>query len=372
MIKETLNDQHLVIFRTSCSVLNLKTYNCQELGLSKALNEKGLKVSLVLAGEKESTETFDGVQIFRLPFKAINQQLGLFLGYKKLLEKINPTLIQVHDMGLFMSFAVTRWAKSHGIPCFLIQGNYETTRKPFLKQFEICFNLLFGRYILQNVAGIGCKTKRASQYVKSYLNCETKVTHVGLDVSKFDNSVDREWKKDLGLQEKKVLLYVGAIEHRRNPFFLLEILSHLSNNYVLLIAGEGSLKQEVKKKIVEKGLTDRCFLLGKIPQNQLPSLYKSSDVFLLASNYEIYGMVVLEAMYFGVPVISSCTAGSESLIIHGKDGYVMRTLDPKSWTETIEQTVGNPKMKIYARKKIEKEFLWDKIADQFLDLYFDK
>ena len=372
MNENELTNQHLVIFRTGCSILNLNTYNCQELGLAKALSSKGLKVSLILAGNKVSADVVDGITVYRLPFKAINQQLGIFLGYKELLMSLKPSLIQVHDMGIYMTYAVTKWASNHKIPCFLIQGNYETTKKPVFKQLESVFNMFCGRYVLKHVSGIGCKTQMASRYVQSYLNRKTKMTYIGLDVSKFSNSINREWKKELNIHTKKVLLYVGSLEQRRNPLFLLDVLRHLPDDYVLLIAGDGSLKQEVEEKIISEKRSDRCFLLGKLSQAYLPSLYKIADVFLLASNYEIYGMVILEAMYFGVPVISSYTAGSESLIDDGKDGFVIESLDVAEWCNAICCAMNNNSMKKNARDKIENCFVWEKTANQFLELYFRK
>ena len=197
----TINSNtHLVIVRTGGSVVNLESYNCQELGLAKALRSKGLKVTLVLASKSAGNLVIDGVDVVYCKFKALNQQLAWFEDIDGILERLNPSLIQVHDMGMFMTWKVVRWAKKHNVPSFLIQGNYNVTQKPFFKQLEMMFNCTFGKYIIKTVTGIGCKTLKASEYVKKYYRRETKLTYVGLDVSRFDGCERKDWRAELGLQ----------------------------------------------------------------------------------------------------------------------------------------------------------------------------
>lgn len=369
------SNQHLVIIRTGGSVVNLESYNCQELGLAKALRSKGLKVTLVLGNKAAGSLVVDGVDVIYCKFRALNQQLAWFDGIDGILEKLKPTLIQVHDLGMFMTWKVVRWAKKHNIRSFLVQGNYQATRKPVFKQLELLFNSTFGRYIIKNVTGIGCKTLKASNYVKKYYDRETKLTYVGLDVSRFDGYDNRDWRAELGLQGKKVLLYVGSLERRRNPLFLVDILRALPDDYVLVIVGEGKMQEAVGDKIKSLNLQGRCIMLGKQSQKSLPPIFEMSDAFLLASNYEIYGMVILEAMYFGLPVVSSCTAGSETLIKNGFNGYVINDFSAEEWAACIRQTCEDRNlhdtMSKNCKEYINNNLTWGKVADRYMDLYFD-
>ena len=368
------SNEHLVIVRTSGSIMNLTTYNCQELGLAKALLSKGLRVSLVLAGENTHKEIVGGINVFFCSFEAINQQLAWFCDINSVLTELKPTLIQVHDMGLLMTWKVVRWAKMHNVPSFLIQGNYCTTQKPFFKQFEHLYNCTLGKYVIKNVTGVGYKTLMASKYIKRYYDRPTKPTFIGLDDSKFKNPIHMDWKNKLKLNGKKVLLYVGLQEPRRNPLFLIEILKYLPDEYVLLFVGKGPSVNDVNARTKAYGLCSRVIQLGKQPQEMLPSLYGISDLFLLASNYEIYGMVILEAMYFGVPVISTLTAGSETLIDAGRDGFIIPELNACKWANTIERICKDSSvfesMKLAAIEKIKNKLMWEKSAVDFLELYF--
>ncbi len=84
-------------------------------------------------------------------------------------------------------------------------------------------------------------------------------------------------------ENKHLLLYVGTLESRRNPLFLLDVMERLPDNYLLMIAGDGILKEKLKKRHPRQKFGTKCVILGKLRQEELPALYKASDLFLLAS-----------------------------------------------------------------------------------------
>lgn len=367
---------HLVIFRTSGSYIDYNTYNCQELGLAKALLEKGFKVSLVMAGPANKHIRYEHkgniVDIYYLTYKSLSQSLCLFDGWKNLLEKLKPDVIQVHEFGMYMSYLVSKWAKKHDVRCILIQGNYNTTLKPGLKQLECLFNAMFGKAVLRNVDTIGCKTKAAANYVKRYSSKQTHITPVGLDESKFDGCLLKsDFRTRYHLENKKVLLYIGKMEPRRNPFFLLNLMKQMPDEYSLVMVGEGPLFEQVKSKVRTESIYN-VLILGKKKQEELPAIYTASDLFLLASNYEIFGMVILESMFFGTPVISTDTAGANTLIDE-TTGCIVDDLDIIKWKNIIAQLCSNTTaleaMKQQCKDVIRDNYIWDKAADKFKTLY---
>lgn len=369
--------KHIVIFRTSASFLDVKTYNCQELGLAKALVSKGYKVTLIMGGLKYEHIKYPYcnhvIDIHYLKYKSIHQAMALFEGWKPLLERLHPDVIQIHDLGIYMSYLVSKWAKRHQIRCVLIQGNYETTQKPILKQMELCFNAVVGRSVLNNVDAIGCKTVDASNYVARYCNKKTQLTPIGLDVDRFAdcNEGDR-FRQEHGLYNKKVLLYIGKLEQRRNPLFLLQMMLEMPEDYVLVLVGDGPQAKDVESFVKDNNMKN-VLILGKKRQEELPAIYAFADLFLLASDYEIYGMVILESMYFGTPVISTSTAGGKTIIENEVDGIVIDNLIAFNWTRCIKYICGNKdklsNMSIAAKRKIQERLVWDKAADNFVQLY---
>ena len=373
-----MKGKRLVIVRTGGSVIDFESYNCQELGLAKALSKRGVVVSLVLAGKENKLNTVDyegyAIKVYQRQYKSVNQSLAWFDNIEALLREIGPDIVQIHEFGMLMSWRVVRWAEKNGIPAVLIQGSYRPTQKVLYKQLELLFNITFGRYILSKVLGIGSKTLRAERYIKEYTNKKVFPTPIGLDVSKFENGTAVDWRERLDIpQDKKIILYVGVLEPRRNPFFLIEILECLPEDYVLVVAGDGILLEDFREKTNQESVKGRCRLAGKVPQKELPSLYSQSDIFVLVSDYEIYGMVMLETMYFGTPVISTVTAGSESVVSDGSDGLLMNEKTATVWADKIKMITTDhelyERMSVAAKVKIGQNLVWEHVAEQYLKLY---
>lgn len=373
-----IRKEHIVIVRSYGDILDLDSYNCQELGLAKALVKRGYKVTFLMPDKKENTTYYatDYGQIAINRIKILWRIHARYCWFRRLEEKLEclePSIVQVHDMDLLMTWRCVRWAKAKNIPCYLIQGPYDKWEKKIFRQINELYNLTFGKYILKNVSGIGVKSMRAAEYLRMYYPINPILTNIGLDVSRFQGAVECNWRKRLNLIGKKVLLYVGSLQARRNPSFLIEILYNLPEEYVLIIAGEGKQKDEIENVIYEKELQNRCFLVGKLGQQELPSLYHSCDCFLLASDYEILGMVIMEAMYFGLPVISTKTTGASSIIHNNEDGFIIDSKDTSRWIEIIISLLENEEQKkrvaFLAKKNIELNFIWDKTCESFIKLY---
>lgn len=373
-----MTKKHIVIFRTSGSYIDYNTYNCQEIGLARALVLQGYKVSLIMGGPKSRCLKLGSgenqIDIYYLTYKAVNQSLCIFSNWKRLLENLSPDVIQIHEFGMYMSYLVSRWAKLNNIRCVLIQGNYDTTQKPILKQLECMFNNTFGERILKNVDAIGCKTIAAQKYVYRYSHKPTVLTPIGLDNSKFDieNQISNV-REEYGLLGKKILLYIGKLEQRRNPLFLLDIMKKMPNDYVLLLIGDGPLVGLINNRIKNESINN-VLVLGKLKQDVLPDFYSAADLFLLASDYEIYGMVLLESMYFGCPVLSSMTAGAEVLIKNEIDGCIIQgELNIDKWVSKIcslFSTSGRLKeMGQKAKNKIKTELIWNIACKKFISVY---
>ena len=108
-------------------------------------------------------------------------------------------------------------------------------------------------------------------------------------------------------------------------------------------------------------------------QKELSYIYQYVNMFVFTSNYEIFGMVLLEAMYFGLPVISSMNGGASVLIQDQENGYIMQSFKIADWEKIILELMDNRELTARIGEKahstIEKYFLWDKLADSFIEAY---
>ena len=367
---------HIVIVQTALSYLDNRTYNRQEIGLAKALSNNGYKVSLIFAGKKKSIENVcNNVDIYYLKCYKLNQQIGIYRNLWQTLDFLHPDLLQIHEIGMFMSYYAFKWSQSRNIKCVLIQGPYELTRKIFFKQFEFLFDKLFGTYILKHIAGVGCKTEAATTFLKGFYNRSYLPTPVGLDESRFfikENNVDIKAQYGINV-DSKVLLYIGVIEKRRHVDALIKALSKLPKTFVLLIVGNGGEKKANMELMKNLQIEDRVYFIPKQPQEKLPSIYNAADLFLLASDYEIYGMVILESMYYNVPVLSTKTGGARSLIKDNETGYLIDSLNSDEWAFKIKSIFRDTglysKVKNTIHNYVNNNLLWEKTCINYIDLY---
>lgn len=364
--------KHLLILRSSLSYTDQKTYNSQEIGLAKDLCKKGYKVSVVLAGREECVETQDGCTVYYLRIRRLQQSIGYFVHLEDLFRKLKPDIVQVHDLGMFATYKAVRLSKKYNIPCVLIQGMYDETRKPFKRQLEQAFNLMFGRYVLANVDGVGCKTETAANYIKGYYGrVEPMITPVGLDVAKFKTPASRvETRRKYGLdRDDRLLLFVGnANMPVKHVDTLVGMMKSMPAGYKLMIVGNNSACGDLME---ESG--NNVIWTGKILQENIPDIYAVADLFVFPSEYEIYGMVMLEAMYFGVPVLTTRTAGGKALVTDGVTGYLIDGFSPDDWRQKVCKIFSEgglyARMREYVPQYVREKLLWSKTGESFIRLY---
>lgn len=371
-----MESAHIVIFRTFGSYIDVNSYNCQELGLAKVLTRKGFRVSIVMGGPEHTCKRIlvsdtSFVEVYYLKYLG-KQTFCLFEGWKNLIERLKPDVLQIHDLEVSMTYLVYRYAHRKRIPCVLIQGACQKHRAKIKSLYQRAYNRIFSRELLKNIDAIGCKTPTAAEYLNEIYPCETSVASIGLDVERFQMEERRDWRAALKIGDKKMLLYIGRLENNgRLPLFLLDVLRLLSDEYCLVFAGTGPLTGQIERRAEEYGLSQSVFLTGRLSQTELPSLYRSADLFLLPSTYEIYGMVILEAMYFGVPVISTASAGAKAIIRHRQTGYIFEEFDARQWADAIRGTNASEwqAMGAAARQDVLERMTWEKTVSKFELLY---
>jgi len=115
-------------------------------------------------------------------------------------------------------------------------------------------------------------------------------------------------------REKKELISVGKLDFNKNHSMLLNALKFLPEDVCLTIVGDGVMQNSLEKQIQVLGLEKRVRLLGSLKNEELPEIYQKSDIFVLPSRYETFGIVLIEAMACGLPVVATRCQGAESIV----------------------------------------------------------
>lgn len=197
----------------------------------------------------------------------------------------------------------------------------------------------------------------------------------GVDFSNFGYQPEAKQTiaNELGLPvSTNLLLAVGRFNAQKNYPNLLHAVKllkpKLSTNFVLLIAGEGELRDEIEKLIKKLDIEDNVKLLGR--RSDIPKLMSACDVFVLSSDYEGLPTVLIEALACQAQVVSTDVSGVNEIV--GKHGYIVPVKDPVSLAVSIEESLKNPVRNIAGRNFVKDKFDLDTISDKWLKIYNGK
>ncbi len=147
-------------------------------------------------------------------------------------------------------------------------------------------------------------------------------------------------RKRLGVGDEIILISVSRLSREKNIDFMLESLQGLAERsscrFRLLIIGEGEERPRLEEKIRQLGLAQRVTLIGAVAPADMPLYYQLAQIFVFASRSETQGMVVLEAMAAGLPVVVVRSSGVDELVTDGINGF-KTLLNQAIWRERVEQ-----------------------------------
>lgn len=173
-----------------------------------------------------------------------------------------------------------------------------------------------------------------------------KIFKRGVDLSSFSPSYknDTYWKNKLGIKGiSKVILYVGRISKEKNLELFLKIATHFPKE-TFIIVGDGPYREEL-----EKNKPENVFFIGYLRDRELSQAYASSDIFLFPSETETYGLVILEAMASGLPVLVSSRGASKEHLTNEIEGFVCNNL--QEYLDKLNLLLSNKEIYVKMRER---------------------
>jgi len=192
-------------------------------------------------------------------------------------------------------------------------------------------------------------------------------------------------KKDVNLLEKfgihpeeKIILFVGGLDkahYFKGLEYLLSATEKIKNNFKIIIAGSGDLKEEYQKMAESLGIKNKIIFTGSPSREDLPKFYNLADVFVLPSidKSEAFGIVLLEAMACGKPIVASELFGVRTLVTD--NGFLAEPKNSENLAEKINLILENDdlrkKMGVNSRKNIEEKYSYKKVGEILVRFYED-
>lgn len=164
--------------------------------------------------------------------------------------------------------------------------------------------------------------------LKDYgITTHTEIIPTGIEPESFIEGDRAAFRTKYNIPENRpVLLYVGRTAHEKNIGFLLEVLREVRKNItdvLLVIAGEGPAKKHLEHEATKLGLLENIQFIGYLNRHtELNSCYRSADIFVFASRTETQGLVLLEAMAQGTPVVSTAELGTRDVLKEGQGVWI--------------------------------------------------
>ena len=213
----------------------------------------------------------------------------------------------------------------------------------------------------------------ALDYVSRHLPGDYRVIPNGIDIQHFspNGPQHREFTDD-----KPNILFVGRFEKRKGLDYLLracaKVKQHSSNFRLIVVGPSTRLRPGYRKLVKDLGLTDVVFT-GFVPSAELPLYYRNADIFCApATGGESFGIVLLEAMACGKPVVATDIDGYASLLTHGEEGLLVPPKDAESLAGALltllDDRASRSQMGAKGRIKSEK-YSWQNVAHQVMDYY---
>ncbi|MEK7556516.1 MAG: glycosyltransferase family 4 protein, partial [Patescibacteria group bacterium] len=193
------------------------------------------------------------------------------------------------------------------------------------------------------------------------------VTHLGL----IPHAVVTVARKDVNLPEGvPIFVSVGRLIPRKRYDLLLEAWREIPSAHLVII-GDGPLKEDLQSKIAAYGLEKRVHLLGFVDEAHKYKVLQASDAYISATEHEGFGIVYLEAMEAGLPIVTTDTGGQRDFLTEAENAILVATSDAKQLVAGMQRLLSDEKLRqkmaVNNREKV-KEFYLEKTAKKFEDV----
>jgi phosphatidylinositol alpha-mannosyltransferase len=209
----------------------------------------------------------------------------------------------------------------------------------------------------------------ASKYIPGYYN----IIPNGIDLERFSPDVPPLDRFNDG---KINILFVGRLEKRKGLGYLLKAYQQVKREFPasrLVIVGPGTRLRKKYERWIKRNHLEDIIFAGRISQEELPRYYKTADIFCSpATGRESFGIVLLEAMAVGKPIVATGIEGYASVMTHGKEGLLVPPKDDKALAQALLSLMTDEPLRQQMATRgmlTAQQYSWERIARRVLDYY---
>ncbi|MEW5759840.1 MAG: glycosyltransferase family 4 protein [Candidatus Thermoplasmatota archaeon] len=343
--------------------------------ISKFLLSKGHDVTVLTSlydkalREKES---IDGINVKRVKTIGTIFSTPITPGLKKFLG--DEDIIHAHSPPPLSSYYAAKFCRKENKK-FVLTYHCDLELPTFFGNLITSFyRKTFDRYTLNTAKKIIATSESYVSTSRALWNYETIIIPNGVDTGKFKPGLEcNEIKEKYG---ENIVLYVGRLVYHKGLDVFIESAKYVDDAKYIVI-GSGEMKAQLADIIEKFGLENKVELIGKVDSSTLPKYYSACNVFVLpsVSRLEAFGLVLLEAMACGKPVVASDMPGIREILKEGENGFLIEPFNAKKLAEKLNVLISDKKfaesLGANGRKIVEEKFSWSKICEKLEKVYYD-
>jgi glycosyltransferase involved in cell wall biosynthesis len=316
--------------------------------LARAAVIYGHEVSVICFDKRNANllETVEKVLIIRnfYPFKIFSQPLSFFYFYNCIKRGRATDIIHLHYPNLIAALAVLFIGRKSKL---VVHWHSDIVNKGILSVITHPMEWVMLRRANQIIV-TSSPYYESSASLKKFAS-KVEIVPIGIpDVnqSKLLNCNDIS---SFNTKSRKVLLSVGRLVNYKGFDILIEAARYINKEAVIVIVGDGPMFEALQKQIVSLGLTERVFLLGRLKDEELNCLFSQATLYCLPSisRAEAFGVVLLEAMAHGLPIVATNILGSGVpwVNLHGESGINVRCNDPLAFADACNMIISSKELR---------------------------
>lgn len=346
-------------------------YNSQEIGLARALDGycDSVRVYKIVQSSENSTRTSISqtkhAYLTTIPARHVGIN-GIFSVQQ--IDSDLDALVYFSDTQMMLS-PVAKWARQNHVSLIPYIGVLKSSSTHMITR-NIMW--LLAQQNLRIYRTLPCLAKNTTIQESLQRNGvhDLQLSPVGIDTVGLHpiatESELTEFRKSLGFTDNNIpILFVGRMTEEKRPMAMLHIfreLLRINSQYRLIMVGEGALSMQVATEIRKQNLLDSVVRIDRFPNNEMWKLYSLSKVLVNLNKHEIFGMTLLESLFYNCQVVAIHAPGPDNIIQSSNEGTLV-----DNDLAIIEEIANVRHVAPDTQRYVQTNFSWDTVAKQVMN-----
>jgi N-acetyl-alpha-D-glucosaminyl L-malate synthase BshA len=338
--------------------------------IAKHLAFRGHEVHVITVSEVLPMESIQqGFFIHRIPKRGSGfvSTISFWIHVSWMLSKLKPDIISAQSVPLGVPGLVSKILLN--VPCVVWgQGSdiyLQSRRKNLISEI-----------VLRNADAVIALTEDMKRRMMDIFERNVYVVPNGIDLDRFRELSSERCRAALNIRaNEKIIISVGRLHPIKGHKYLIESLKTICKQHKdvqLILVGDGEEKYSLELLVEKLDLGAKVKFVGAIKNEDIPKYMAASDIFVLPSLSESFGIVNLEAMASGLPIVASKVGGVPEIVIDGENGFLVEPESPKEIAEKVTILLEDDELRkriSIHNKTCSGEYEWDNVVKKLEEIY---